>query len=103
MSNVTSSKADDAATPVPTALITRVGLSDYDVWRVGFDHFEDRRNAAGIRNPRIYRDVNDGNQVIVVFDIADPDKARQFFASGAVQQAMREGGGVLAPPLLNFV
>jgi hypothetical protein len=103
MSNVTSSQAGNVGTPVPTALITRVGLSDYDVWRVGFDSFEERRNAAGIRNPRIYRDVNDGNQVVVVFDIADADKARQFFASGEVQQAMREGGGVLAPPLLSFV
>jgi hypothetical protein len=103
MSNVSSSQAGNVATPISTTLITRVGLSDYNVWRVGFERFEERRNAAGIRNPRIYRDVNDGNQIVIVFDIADPDKARQFFASGEVQKAMREGGGVLGPPLLSFV
>jgi hypothetical protein len=84
-------------------MITRVDLNDYDMWRKGFDGFEGRRATAGIRNPRVYRNVNDGNQLVIVFDVDDPEQARAFFANPEVQKVMREGGGVRSLPVINFV
>ena len=50
------------------------------------------RDAAGLTNPRIFRSETDGNEVIIVFDVADEAKARSFEASNELQEGMRKAG-----------
>jgi hypothetical protein len=87
----------------PRTMVTHVKLNSYDVWLKGFTGFEQRRADAGIRNPRVFRRNEDGNDVVIIFDVDDAQRARDFFENPSVQQRMREGGGVAAPPEIYFL
>jgi hypothetical protein len=84
-------------------MVSRVRVSDYDAWRKGFDSFEQRRADSGIRNQRIYCNVDDRTDVVILFDIDNPETAQAFFANAETQKAMKECGGLLGPPVISFL
>jgi hypothetical protein len=51
---------------------------DYPKWHELFLRMEDSRVASGITNPDVFRSSEDGNDVLVLWDIADAAKARAW-------------------------
>ena len=75
-----------------TLIITRHQVRDYDSWRPGFDSHEPARRAATIMNPRVYRNVDNPNDLTLTFDVADPDAASDFLESDDLRDKMKEVG-----------
>ena len=59
-------------------LLTQHKVRNYDEWRPHFDRHEPIRVAAGITNPRVYRNASDPNDLVLLFDVADVEGAKQF-------------------------
>jgi len=48
-------------------MIVRVKVSDYARFRSSFDSMESSRQDAGIRNPQVFRNATDENDIVVFF------------------------------------
>ncbi len=76
-------------------------VKDYATWRKGYDENEKSRLTAGVTNGRVFRSADDPNDVVVFQDVADPAKARAWFAGEDVKAAMHKAG-VIGTPSIRF-
>ena len=82
--------------------IVQVTVSDFAKWRPVFMKMESMRAAGGITNPRIYRNADSGNDVLVLFDVAEVAKWHEGVRSPELKAAMQEAG-VLGPPKTHII
>jgi hypothetical protein len=89
---------------MPTMLV-RHKVQDFRTWEEAFDAHAPVRLSAGLSNARLFRSADDANEILIVFDIADIEKARAFAASDEVREAMANAGVVDKPDVyfLNAV
>jgi hypothetical protein len=83
-------------------LLTQHRVRSYDDWRPHFDRHEQVRVAAGITNPRVYRNASDPNDLVLLFDVADVERAKQFGQSQELRETM-ERAGVIMPPTVRLI
>lgn len=81
-------------------LIVRHEVADYAKWRPVFDSDVAMQQAAGLTNPRVYRGDGDGNDVTILFDVADMAKAKAFGTSDRLKAKMTESGVTGKPEVL---
>jgi hypothetical protein len=74
--------ADGETAPgVPQArlkLMSHFAVYDYAEWHELFLKMEHSRVGGGMTNPRIFRGSEDGNDLLVLGDVADPEKFRAW-------------------------
>jgi hypothetical protein len=85
-----------------TILIIHHMVKDYNAWRPAYDAHEKSRGSAGITNGRVFRRVEDPNDVMVLFDVADVAKARMWSVSEDLKSAMAQAG-VSGKPAMYFI
>jgi hypothetical protein len=83
-------------------MIVRYRVRDYFDWQRVFTYSSKARQAHGISNERIYRATHDGNNLIIVADVAEEAKARVFFAS-SICRVVDEKAAVIGQPDISFV
>jgi len=83
-------------------MLTQHKVEDHEAWRPHFDRHEEARVAAGITNPRVYRNADDPNDLVLVFDVADIDRAKEFGQSQDLRETM-ERAGVIMPPTVRVI
>ena len=77
-------------------------VKDFAAWKQIYDAHEPTRLDAGLSNGRVFQSVDDGNDLVILFDMADVQRARDFAASEDLRKTMA-GAGVLGPPTLHFL
>ena len=85
-----------------TNLICRNKVADFVQWKRVFDSHADAQRHAGLRLERIWRGVDDPNEVFMLFAVDDLDQARAFVTSPTVPQA-QETSGLIGQPDIYFV
>jgi hypothetical protein len=83
-------------------MIVHHKVRDYEAWRPGFDEHEGSRIAAGITNGRVFRGTDDPNDLLIILDVADIERARTWSQSNDLRSAMQRVG-VVGPPAIHFV
>ena len=83
-------------------LLTQHRVQDYNAWRPHFDGHEGTRQAHGITNPRVYRNAADPNDLVLLFDVADIERAKEFGQSQDLRSTM-EKAGVIMPATVRVV
>jgi hypothetical protein len=83
-------------------MIVHHKVRDYASWRPIYDAHESSRTRAGITNGRVYRKVEDPNDLVILLDVADVAKARAWTASEDLKTTMAKAG-VLGAPTIHFV
>jgi len=83
-------------------LLTLHRVQDYDAWRPHFDEHEKMRQEYGITSPRVYRDVTDPNDLALLFEVADVNRAKEFGESTDLRAVM-ERAGVMMPPKIIII
>jgi hypothetical protein len=76
-------------------------VKDFNAWRTGYNGNEKGRVSAGITNGRVFRSADDPNEVVVLQDVADVAKARNWFGSDDLKAAMQKDG-VIGSPSIRF-
>jgi hypothetical protein len=76
-------------------------VKDFNAWRTSYNGHEKNRVSAGITNGRVFRSVDDQNDVVILMDVADVPKARAWFGSGEMKTTT-EKSGVLGSPSIRF-
>jgi len=71
----------------------RLNVADYDKWRLGFDANESSRKAAGSTGAnQFYRDVGNPNNVTLVLEWDEAEKAQAFLNDPRTKASMDEAG-----------
>ena len=80
----------------------RLTLQDYAKWRPVFDGFAANRKASGSKGGTLYRNADNTNEVVAVFEWDDLNNARKFYQSPELREAMQKAG-LSGPPDLRFL
>ncbi len=83
-------------------LLLRHRVRDFDRWKRFFDAQAAERAAAGSLGGRVFRDGDDPEDIVVVLEWADLDRARDFAEREDLQVTM-ERAGVMGEPDFLFL
>ena len=81
-------------------LIIRHKIKDFAPWKKAFDGHAGAQKAAGLSNPRLFRSADDRNEIVILFDMQDVAKAKQFGSSADLKSTMAAAGVVDQPTVL---
>lgn len=78
-------------------MLVRHKVREYSRWKPVFDSHSKAHKAATLKLGLVLRSQQDPNDVFVLFDVGDIQKAREFLNSERFKTAMREAGVVGKP------
>ena len=78
-------------------VVIRQKVKDFNHFKKTFDEAEKIRSAFGLKLLQMYRGVEDPNEVVIDFEVADFEKAKTFATSPELK-AVRERAGALGTP-----
>ena len=73
-------------------VLVRHKVEDYAKWKPFFDQHGATRQASGSLGGRLFRNANDPNELVVLFEWDDLEKARQFAQSNDLREIMQRAG-----------
>ena len=82
-------------------LTVHLKVKDFNAWRSSYNGHEKDRASAGITNGRVFRSPEDPNGVVILQDVADVSKARNWLGSSEMKAEMQKSG-VLGSPSIRF-
>jgi len=83
-------------------LIVHHKVKDYAKWRPFFDGDLSKQKAAGLTHPRVLRSADDKNDLFVMFDYMNKQKAKEFADSTDLKETMMKAG-VADQPTMYFL
>ena len=81
------------------AMLIRHRIADYRAWKTVFDEHEMTRRANGSRGGRIFRNVDDPGEIVILLEWDDLDRARLFADSDDLREAMDRAGATDGPDI----
>ena len=72
-------------------VVIRHKVRDYASWKVGYDNHS-ARAQAGLSTLHVLRNADDPNEVVIVMQAEDIDRARAFGASAGLRETMQKVG-----------
>lgn len=81
-------------------VIVRHKVRDFNAWKPFFVGDAKRQRDAGFTGWHLTRSKNDKNEVVVIFDCQDLDKAVPVFSDPALAELMKKAGVVDQPTVL---
>jgi len=80
-------------------VLIRHKVSDFQKWKVSYDNHAPAREEAGFKELHLLRNADDLNEVVMMFEVADTQKAREFVNSTDLKEAMQKSGVVDQPDI----
>jgi hypothetical protein len=91
-----------AAAQHAETMVVAFTIQDYAAWRPVFDAANAERVKAGVTNPRIFRDADHPDRMLVLFSVASHKQGRAWMTSADVKTAWHNGG-VVGVPTYHFM
>jgi heme-degrading monooxygenase HmoA len=73
-------------------MLIRHRVADFAKWKPVYDAHASAREKAGLKEIHLLRNLDDPNEVILLFSVEDIDKAKAFAASDDLRTAMQRAG-----------
>jgi quinol monooxygenase YgiN len=77
-------------------------VADYNSWRSVFDAALDFRHNGGECGCRIFRKAGNPNDLTLLFDWEDMEKAKRYMTSDELRKKMQQAG-VVGVPEINYL
>src|SRR6266516_5793258 len=74
-------------------------VKDFNAWQTSYNGNEKNRTSAGITKSKVFRSIDDPNDVLILEDVADVSKARTWYSSSEMKSAMEKSGVVGLPSI----
>ncbi len=74
------------------SILFRLNVEDYARWKPVFDEHSATRKDMGSKGGQLFRDAGDPNQVVVLMEWDNLERARQFTQSDVLREAMQRSG-----------
>jgi heme-degrading monooxygenase HmoA len=72
----------------------------YEKWKSVYNEHEASRKAAGSQGARLWRNLNDHNELVIITTWPDLEHAQAFASSPDLRAAMQRAGVLGAPEVL---
>lgn len=82
--------------------LVRITVEDFAKWKPVFDEAATFRKTFGSKGVRVFRVVDKPNEVVLVAEYEDIEKARQMFQSQEFRDATKRAG-VIGPPEVSIM
>lgn len=69
-------------------LIVTFDTAGFDAWKADYDAHSETRDNAGLTMMQMWRDADDGNRAVVLFEVNDRKRAEDWLRQ---QQALKGG------------
>jgi heme-degrading monooxygenase HmoA len=73
-------------------MIIRHKVAEFGKWKQAYEDHRSTRQAAGIKDLYVWRNAEDPNEVIVLFEASDVAKAKDFTRSPDLKEKMQAAG-----------
>lgn len=83
-------------------MIVRQRVRDYFDWQRVFNYSRGARIRCGLSAERVYRGVHDGNDLVVVMNAEDLERAR-VYGKSPIRKMILEKGDVIGQPIDWFL
>lgn len=80
--------------------LVRHKIKDYAIWKPFFDENVPNRQQYGFREGTIFRNIEEPDELYLLFEWEDIDQARQFFSLEELQKTMEQAGVVDKPDVI---
>ena len=74
-------------------------VADFSKWKPVYDAHLPARQAAGAKELHLLRNIDDPNETVILFEVEDLQKAREFSASDDLRERMQEAGVIDKPDI----
>jgi hypothetical protein len=82
-----------------TYMLVRHKVTDFSAWKRVFDSHSSAQHDAGLRVEQVLRNIDEPNEVFLLFAVANVESARGFVSSPEVPEAQRQSGVVDNPDI----
>jgi hypothetical protein len=80
-------------------MFVRHQVSDFRVWKSGYDAHMSKRTEAGLMEKFLLRGADDPNEIVILFEAADIHHAKAFAESADLRETMQKLGVVDKPDI----
>ncbi len=80
-------------------LLIRHKVRDFTTWKTGYDGHQPKRSEAGLTEKYLLRGADDANEVVILFEAQDLERAKAFAASADLREKMQEVGVIDKPDI----
>jgi hypothetical protein len=80
-------------------MLTRAKVRDFKTWKPAYDAHLPARNEAGLTEKYLLRNADDPNELVILFEAQDLDRAKTFAASADLRERMQESGVIDKPDI----
>jgi hypothetical protein len=80
-------------------VLVRHKVSDYKCWRSVFDAALEFRHEGGERSCRVFHDSVDSNNLTLLFEWENLERAQRYMSSEELRRKMKEAGVASAPEI----
>jgi hypothetical protein len=80
-------------------MLVRSKVRDFDTWKPAYDAHQAVRRDAGLTEKYLLRSADDANEIVILFEVEDLNRARTFAASADLRERMQESGVVDKPDI----
>lgn len=80
-------------------LLIRHKVKDFVAWKAGYDAHQPQRTEAGLTEHYLLRGADDANEVVLLFEARDLERARAFATSADLREKMQEVGVIDKPDI----
>jgi hypothetical protein len=81
------------------ALLIRHHVADYAAWKAVFDEHETTRRANGSQGGWLFRDATDPQEVLLLLEWDDLERARLFADSDDLREVLARAAGTDGPEI----
>lgn len=83
-------------------MLVRHAVRDFSKWRPAYAADDAARQAAGLRELNLWRNADEADEVVLLFEVLDVAKAKAFAASPDLREKMA-ASGVTGRPEIVFL
>ncbi len=74
-------------------------IEDFDKWKIVFDENSTVRESGGSKGGRLFRNVDNSNDIVIIFKWDSIENARKFTESEDLKKRMQKAGIVEKPDI----
>ncbi len=82
--------------------LVRHKSQDFAKWKSVFEEQAPARRAASCKSIRLFRTTTDPNEIVILLEWGDMNKARQYYQSPNLRDAMQRGGIIDQPDVYTI-
>jgi hypothetical protein len=83
-------------------LLVRHKVAEFDQWKSAYDAHLPARQKAGLKEEHLLRNIDNPNEVVILFEAEDLQKARSFVDAPELNDVMEIAGVIDKPDIYHL-